>query len=173
MIPFLLNSSETWLNIPNEAMNLLNEMQDIFLWKLLKTPKSTPKILMYFDTGQMFMRNRVKQRKLNFLWHLSSLEKESIAFRIYEEQKEKEHLPGLVNECRKYLEELELSLDQMKKYTKSEWKGLIRRKVNSINEDELRYLAKSYRKIDSKTMDEEKFEVKEYLKKRKDSMRIF
>ena len=52
----------------------------------------------------------------------------------------------------------------MKKYTKSEWKGLIRRKVNSINEDKLRYLAKSYRKIDSKTMDEEKFEVKEYLK---------
>ena len=164
LLPFLLNSSETWLDIPNEAMNLLNEIQDIFLWKILKTPKSTPKILMYFDTGQMFMKNRVIQRKLNFLWHLSSLGEESIAYRIFEQQRKKEHLPGLIQEGRKYLEELGLSLEQMKKYTKSEWKGLIGRKLISSNEEELRALGKNYRKTDSKVLEEENFEVKEYLK---------
>ena len=33
LILILLNSSETWMDMPQEAMNLLNEINDTFLWK--------------------------------------------------------------------------------------------------------------------------------------------
>ena len=42
VIPFLLHNSETWDNIPKEAIDMLEKILLSFLRTLLKTPRTTP-----------------------------------------------------------------------------------------------------------------------------------
>ena len=120
---------------------------------------------MYFDMGMMYMKYRVIQRKLNLLKHISTLDKDSIPYLIYKEQKTKPNLPGLVEECRTYLRNIGLSVNQMEKYSKNQWKMLIRKTLREVNEKELKEEAKSMKKIDSMRMNMENFELQEYLTK--------
>ena len=63
------------------------------------------------------MPNRVLKKKLMLIHHVATLEEKSLANKIYREQKENK-LPGLVTECEVSLRNVNISLEQMKKFTK-------------------------------------------------------
>ena len=69
---------------------------------LFGVPASTPIPLLRFDVGCLKMNERIHKRKLNFLYHLRTMESESLASEILVLQI-KYGFPGLATECRELL----------------------------------------------------------------------
>ena len=51
IIPSLLNNAETWVEITEASLQTLEELQNMFLGKLLRTKCTTPKEALTFETG--------------------------------------------------------------------------------------------------------------------------
>ena len=104
IIPFLLNNSETWDYIPQEAMDILQKVRNTFFCALMGTPiKGTPKPSLLWETGSLSIRMRIVEKKPNFYYHLKNLKKSSLASRILDIQ-EKCNFPGLSKECKELLD---------------------------------------------------------------------
>ena len=107
------------------------------------------------------MNHRIVQKKLLLLHHIANLEDDSLAKQVYTIQS-KLLLPGLVQECQKYLVQFEVI--DLTKFTKTQWKNLVRQKIYTLNRDNLLHKMKSsYKKLDHKLFENEKFEQKSYL----------
>ena len=86
---------------------------------------------------------------------------DSLAKEVYLLQKELQ-LPGLVDECVKFLASFSLSLDEMTSFNKYQWKRIINDKIHGKKENELRDHLQKYKKFN---FDEtEPYELKPYLK---------
>ena len=86
-IPYLFTASEMWLEMPKAALDILNSLQELFLRTMLRTPRTTPLVALYWDTGTPLAENRVLESKLRFYFHLVHLETSSVAFRLFQRQK--------------------------------------------------------------------------------------
>ena len=130
VIPSLINNSETWTCIDEGSLKRLEELQSMLLRSILSTAKSTPKALLYWDTGVLPMSYRVEEKKLLFLHQLISLPDSSLAKQFYDAQN-KNHFPGLVMECKKLIEKYELDQITVSQPlpTKMAWKKSVKEKV--------------------------------------------
>ena len=163
VIPFLLNSAETWIGLPKKGEELLNEIHMYFMRRVLKVPISCPIPIMYHDLGQVLMKNQVMKKKLLFLFHISSLAEEEISKKFYRKQKE-ESLPGLVNECGKWLIEMNVTFTMMETMTKSQWKRTVNNFTKKKNKEELVHMSRRYSKISAEEIEKENGELKIYMK---------
>ena len=84
--------------------------------------------MLRMDLGSINMKERIHQKKLNFLHHLKSLESESLAAEIYEVQA-KYNFPGLVSECRKLIALYALPniIDEQIAVSQQTWKKLVKK----------------------------------------------
>ena len=87
VIPSLLNNSDTWICLEDDSIKRLEELQSMFLRSILNTAKTTPKALLYWDTGVLPMAYRVEEKKLLFFHHLISLPEDTLAKQFYVQQK--------------------------------------------------------------------------------------
>ena len=79
VIPFLLNNSGVWGEIPKKALDKLEDLQVKFLRCLLATPRSTPTPALLWETGSLTMLDRINTRKLMFYHHVMSLDTSAVA----------------------------------------------------------------------------------------------
>ena len=123
VIPSFINNSETWISIGEESVKKMEELQCMLLRSILSTAKSTPKALMYWDTGVLPMTYRVDKNKLLFLHHLISLPESSLAKQIYDQQKINS-FPGLILECKEMMGKYDITgITEAKDIpTKTTWK---------------------------------------------------
>ena len=82
IMPFLLNNSETWVEISRACFKTLDDIQIMFLRHLMGTPRTCPTPILLWDTGSILMKHRVASRKLMFYHHLINLPEDSLAFEI-------------------------------------------------------------------------------------------
>ena len=94
VIPSLLNNSDTWVDIDNGSISRLDELQNWMFKSLFAVPHSVPTPSLRSELGCLSMQERIDSRKLNFLFHLKTLEKSALANEIFELQK-KYNYPGL------------------------------------------------------------------------------
>ena len=80
-LPGLLNNCETWVDIDQTTIDLLDELQNMMYRSLLSTPKSTPTPGLIWDLGGTLMKFRIIQSKLIFLSHIIKLNKDSFAIK--------------------------------------------------------------------------------------------
>ena len=113
--------------------------------------------------GGIQMRLRIKQRKLEFIWHLNNLGDETLAKEIMMVQRT-HCLPGLVKECQDWIEELNLPDIFQTKITKKQWKKMIKDKILKQNETELKSKMLNLEKLKNSKLVTEKFGVKPYVK---------
>ena len=97
VIPYLLNNSETWDNIPREAFEILRKIQYFFYRCLLSTPRSTNVCSLLWETGGIKIELMILKRKLCFYHHLFNLEQSSLAYKIAKIQQTLTY-PGLNND---------------------------------------------------------------------------
>ena len=64
IIPYLLNDSETWINISNNSFDELDRLQTLFYRIIFATPRTCPTPALYWETGSMTMKHRIAKRKL-------------------------------------------------------------------------------------------------------------
>ena len=57
-----------------------------------------------------------------------------------------------------------ISINEMETYSKSQWKKFVNDKVNQLNENELKENIRNYSKVKSEEIEDEKCEIKEYIK---------
>ena len=131
-MPYLLNNGETWCDIPDEAINMLDTVQKEFLRKLLSTPMRCPIPSLMWETGTTTMTNRILKKKLNFFHHILHLSKDSLAWQVGEVQL-KLGLPGLLQECKLWTKELELP--DVMKCSKLQWKNVVRKKLEEKKQE--------------------------------------
>ena len=164
IIPSLLNSCSTWVEISKKAENKLNDLQRWFLRLILQVPKSTPSASLTWETGMMDMKLRIWKEKLMLILHIRSLNDETLAKKIYEEQR-KEGWPGLVKETKNICEALGIEDVNKTKMNKIEYKKTVNDALKKKDEEYLRKEAESKRKCEKIMM--ENYGKKEYIGKRK------
>ena len=102
------------------------------------------------------------ENKLRLIHHLSHLDQNSIASKVYEEQKKMKI--GRYHEARSFLAILNIKESDMKERNKRQWAKLVRECLKEKNRTDLLHRAKEYSKIDYIQMKEEDFELKNYFK---------
>ena len=161
ILPFLLNNSDTWVEISKSTIDTLDDLQYMFYRYLLATPRTCPIPALLWETGGLLMEHRIAQKKLLFYFHLLNLPTNSLAYEIAAMQTTMSY-PGLMMECAELMEKYEIT--DVKKYTKIQWKRLVKKKVVDQNRaDILDNVKSNYKKLDHEVLREENCDQKEYL----------
>ena len=59
IMPFLMNNSETWVEISLKTIDHLDNLQNMFYRYLLATPRSCPIPALLWETGGLLMEHRI------------------------------------------------------------------------------------------------------------------
>ena len=124
-LPSLINNSQTWTQLSEKSIEMLDDLQNTMYRVLLNVPRTCPKPALCWEMGGIQMELRVVMKKLNFLWHLANLDEASLAKEIFQVQKEHK-LPGLVSECLQWINTLDLPNVLKDKFTQLQWKKKVR-----------------------------------------------
>ena len=135
---------------------------------LFGLPSSTPLPLLRFDIQSLTMEERVHKKKLNFLFHLKSIESESLAGEMINLQI-KYGFPGLVTECRELIKMYKLPdiIEEDKHLSKLQWKILVRKAIHKKSEENVKQVFKHYSKLKNKDLENEELSIKSYVKNMK------
>ena len=162
-LPSLLNNCQTWINISEDSIKTLEDLQNTMYRNLLNVPRTCPLPALCWEFGGIQMRYRVIMKKLNFLWHLDNLEDGSLAKEVLQVQKTQK-LPGLVEECREFINNLKLPNPMEVKITKTQWKNTVKRAILKKNEEDLRKKMMRLEKLKNSELPNQKCEMKDYIK---------
>ena len=162
-LPSLLNNCQTWPNISETSLTMLEDLQNMMYWILLIVPQTCPKPALCWEMGGIQIKFRIIMKKLNFLWHLFNLDEGSLAKEVFNAQKQFK-LPGLVEECSDWIKILKLPDLYTGNLSKTQWKTQVRKAILRHNEDDLRAKMKTSSKLRSSKMIKEKCDVKPYVK---------
>ena len=83
----MLFNSEAWYNLTEAELNLLESGDLELLRGILKTPKSTPKEMLFLELGIVPFREIIRQRRLGFLSYILKENKESMIHKFFESQR--------------------------------------------------------------------------------------
>lgn len=162
IIPSLLNNAETWVEISETSLQKLEELQNMFLRKLLRTKRTTPKAALTFETGLLTMKARVATKKLLFVNDLKNMDSDSLAHQVFTEQV-RFGFPGLAKEVEQLCQEWELPNILKVNVRRNEWKKLVKEKTLEKQSEELdKELEQKYSKLQD--IRHEGFGLKEYFK---------
>ena len=70
LVSSVLNNSEAWYNLTNAELDYLETVDLMFLRNILKTPKSTPKEMLYLELGCVPFRKIIQKRRMSFLYYI-------------------------------------------------------------------------------------------------------
>ena len=130
MCLYLLNNYDTWTGLTYTAIDELDTLQNLFYRVILQVPTGCPTPMLYWDLGGTLMSNRIWKSKLLLLHHIATLEISSLAYQVYSAQ-DRLGLPGLVQDCKELL--TRFGVTSISKYSKSQWKSLVNKKMKSKN----------------------------------------
>ena len=124
-------NSETWFNLTKAELQLLESVDLMFLRKLLRTTKSTPKEILYLELGLIPFREIIRQRRLNFLHYILSQDEDSVIFKVFQKQNQERHKNDWVSRVVMDLEEIKLNVSfvEIQKTNKLKWKSTIRKHI--------------------------------------------
>jgi exonuclease III len=98
VIPSLLSGAGTWVEMSPATERKLESLQNWFLRLILRVGPGCPVASLRWETGVLSMALRIWVEKVMLVRHLRSLEEETLASKIYQEQK-KQKWPGLAKEA--------------------------------------------------------------------------
>ena len=139
VIPSLINNSETWTELEETQLERMEDLQSMLLRTLFNTAKTTPRALLYWDTGVLPISYKIEQQKLLFLHHLVILSEDSLAKQIYIQQKNND-FPGLVPECKELIKKYNLAdiISEENIPSKLSWKNTVKRAIRDHCASELK-----------------------------------
>ena len=108
------------------------------------------------------MKWRINQKKLIFMNQIIHLEETALAKQIQLIQ-DREGLPGLTSEVRSLVEELELPNLFDHTIPPTRWKNMVKKAVTRANEDEVKKVLVSYKKLKNRNIVNEHYGMKPYM----------
>ena len=162
-IPALLNNCQSWMDISEKTVQLLDNAQTNFYRILLSTPISTPKAALLWDCGGLKMKYRIMQRKLEIFNCIIHKEDSTLSKQILMTQHDNNY-PGLVLECREFIRILNIPDPMKDTISKKVWKKVVKKAVFDENEMELKEDIKRYKKLVDSELGREQFGRRPYIK---------
>ena len=135
-IPSLLYGAGTWVNISAGTVNRLNKLQNWFLRMVMQVGQGAPLTSLGWESGCMNMGLRVALEKIMMIHHIRSLGENSIARKVYEEQKSK-NWPGLAKETALICEELKIENVNETLIPKNEYRKIVMKACQMKDEETL------------------------------------
>ena len=138
-LPTVIFNSEAWDNLTKSDITRLQVLQMKFLKRILQTPKSTPNCLVLLELGVLPIEYEIKNRQLNFLHHIVTLDEQDPVLRCYTEQKKYPFENNWAKDIKETFSHLGLqhSEGEIANMTKDQWKRIVKKKLNETALEDL------------------------------------
>ena len=137
----LLSNCESWYNLTKAEIEELESVDEILLQKILETPCSTPKEMLFLELGIIPVRFVIIQRRLSFLHYILNEDKKSLIYSFLQEQILNPSRGDWINTVKDNLEalEIDLELDEIEEISKEQFKTIV---DSAVEELAFQYLLK-------------------------------
>ena len=108
LVSSVLCNSEAWYNVTGSELDYLESVDLMLLRKILNTPKTTPKQMIYLELGCLPLRDIVRKRRLLFLHYILNENPDSLIHRFFKAQQKFRNKKDWVSTVIYDLEQLEL-----------------------------------------------------------------
>ena len=136
-IPSLLHGAGTWVKISRATEKQLNKLQGWYIRLILQIGPGSPIAAMMWDFSLLDMSIRVWREKLMMIIHIRDLDQDSLANRVYEEQKAKQW-PGLAQETKIICEQLGIEDCNTTALAKADYRKIVTAACHRKNEEFIR-----------------------------------
>ena len=110
LISSMIFNCEAWYNVSKPELELLESVDLEFLRRVLKTPKSTPKEMLYLETGCIPFREIIRKRRILYLQYIMNEKPNSILRKFLKQQIETKKKKDWINQVFTDLKELNLNI---------------------------------------------------------------
>ena len=116
LVSSILCNSECWYNVTESELDYLETLDLMLLRRILKTPNSTPKEMLYLELGCLPLRDIIKKRRLSNLHYILNEDSQSMIQRFFGVQLKNRIKTDWVSTVLEDFEKLKmkLSLDKIK-----------------------------------------------------------
>ena len=163
LISSILTNCEAWYGLSNADIEHLEQIDEMYLRRVLEVGGSCPKEMLYLETGTTPIRFIIKFRRLMFLHYILNEKKDSLIHRCFDVQKRKPSKNDWILSVYEDLEELDIMIDfeQIKSLSNYQLKAFLKK---IIGEKALSYLNK-IKSNHSKVLhiEHKKLDIQEYL----------
>ena len=83
LVSSLLSNSESWYNVTNSELELLESADIQFLRNLLKAPRGPPKEMLYLEMGCVPLRELIIKRRIMFMHYIMNESESSIIHKFF------------------------------------------------------------------------------------------
>ena len=127
----ILTNSESWYGLKIEEIELLEQVDEMLLRKILEVGKSCPKEMLYLETGSWPIRFIIMSRRLMFLHYILNEDEKSLLKQVLNAQIADPVRNDWILTVREDLEELEIMLefDNIQELSKHSFKTFIHKKI--------------------------------------------
>ena len=140
-----LTNSEAWYGVTTQEYTNLEQVDEIYLRRILEVPSSSPKSMLYLEFGILPIRFVIKSRRLMFLQCILQEESDSVISQFFYAQDSNPSKNDWALTIRQDLEELDLnvSFNEIKSLSKQQFKTKVSKAMSRIA---LEYLLKEKNK---------------------------
>ena len=158
-IPSMLHRAGSWVEITQATEKRLNTLQCWFVRLVLQIGPGSPLAGLLWDNALLDFGLRIWIEKIMLVFHIRSLDSDTLANRVYIEQKEK-GWPGLYQETSSICKQLDIEDVNNTRLCKTKYKSILIEACHRKNEVRLRAQASDIKCLRLK---KEKYGKKEYL----------
>ena len=149
LISSMIFNSEAWYNVTKPELELLESVDLQFLRRILNAPKSTPKEMLFLETGCVPFREIIRKRRILFLHYILNEKSDSIMRKFLEKQIQTKKKKDWINQVTIDLKELNLNItiDNINKIKKSRLKIIINQAIKEKTFCEMVQKKESHSKV--------------------------
>ena len=161
LISKLVFNSEVWYKVTNKQLEKLEQIDELYMRKILNVAKTTPKVGIYIECGVMPVKFIVKMRRLLYYWHILTRNKSELIFKFYLAQKYSPAEGDWIHQIKKDLADLKLELSEEEISSMSNYK--FKRMIRHSNENLAISQIESQKKQKTARLRFESFAPQEYM----------
>jgi ferredoxin-thioredoxin reductase catalytic subunit len=174
LLSSILTNSEAWYKLKDQEINILEKCDEKLTRMVFETPCTTPKCMLYLESGVRPIRFYIMARRLMFLWYILNEDESSLMVRFFIAQEKNPCKGDWILTVKEDLEKLEifLTLEQIKHSTREQFRSLVEK---SIEEKAFLYLIKEKDRKDRTKVSHIQYQehsMQKYLKSRKISNQL-
>ena len=164
LISSMIFNSEAWYNVTKPELELLESVDLQFLRRILNAPKSTPKEMLFLETGCVPFREIIRKRRILFLHYILNEKSDSIMRKFLEKQIQTKKKKDWISQVIMDLKELNLNItiDNIRKMKKSRLKIIINQAIKEKTFCDMVQKKESHSKV--RLIKHERLEMQNYLK---------
>ena len=168
----ILTNCEAWYGLTASDIKQLELVDESLLRKILSAPSTTPKCMLYLETGCTPIRFIIRSRRLMFLHYILKQDKNSLVSKVFHAQLSNPVQNDGAVTCKEDLDKLQItqSWDEIRNLSKYSFRKIVREKIHQSALKTLVQEQKNLSKV--KHFEFKNLRIQEYLLPNKLDLRL-